>query len=246
MRRAIFLILIAITLLITAFFCWREFVIPDINYVDDTVETDAENQLTVKRLYAKGVDEDAYAEALEAIQNMTEGEFEEDDIVVAARKSGVPEFYPGFNFSVYKTGDEIYINGFVSAELAEGQQEMKFMLADVSFEAVAKQGLTIDEFDITPLVGHENDTFIRVNSAAAAAADLSKAAGFDIKLKGTGGSVTLQYVYKIQSDTFMPQTVLEDQLLQIQIDITTDENGNVKATYTAEPYSSLDEMEGNT
>jgi len=242
MRSVVFLVLIVITLVITAFFCWREFVIPEINYVDDTIET-SPNQLTVKRLYAKNVDEEAYAEALAAIQNMTEDEFDEDVIVVAARRSGMPEYYPGFNFSVYKSGESIYINGFVSVEFAERQEEMKFKLGNVNFEAVAKAGLSIKEFDVTPIVGHENEAFIKVNTDSAVAADLTKAADFDIILDGTSGTVTLQYIYSIQSDNFMPQDVLEEQLLQIQIDITTDENENIVAIFTVEPYSSVEDME---
>jgi len=253
MRRTVFLILIAVTLLITAFFCWREFILPEIDFVDDNVETDVVNQIIVKRLYASSVDPDAYAEALQSIQNMTEEEFDEDQVLYAAKKSGTPEFYPAFILSVIEDGEDIILQGFTDVKLAEGQKDLKFKLGNVNMEAVVKSVLTINEFNITPFedvktAPASKEIIPKINSDAAVAADLSKAAGFEIKMAKIGenetGSITLQYVYAIDTNTFMPRTVLEEQLLQIHIDISRDADGKVKAEFTPEPYSNLEDLEG--
>jgi len=242
MRIVIFVVLIVVTLLITAFFCWREFILPEIDFVDDCVETGVENQIIVKRLYAAYVDEEAYSEALYSIQNMTEDEFEEDEVLAAARKSGMPEFYPAFIIDVYRNGDDIFLKGFIDVKLAEGQEELKFKLGNINFEALTRHGLTIENFDITSFEGVNGIKTVKINSDNAVAADLSKASGFEIKMTGAG-SVTLQFVYTIESDTFMPRTALEEQLLQIHADISTDDDGKLKAIFTPEPYSNLEDLE---
>jgi len=237
MRRTVFLILIAVTLLITASFCWREFEVPDIKYVDDSVDTDVPNQIIIKRLYASAFDENAYAEALADMQNITQDAFDEDIVFTAAGKSGNPEFYPAFNFSVYTVGDDIYIRGFIDVRLAEGQKFLNFKFGALNFEAVANRGLTFESVDVTPAAGYENIRPTLVNSDEAVFADLSKAASFDIKMSmsGNDGSATLQYVYTIESDTFILHKKFENLLLRVQVDITADADGNIQATFTREP-----------
>ncbi|MCL1789216.1 MAG: hypothetical protein FWG33_02565 [Oscillospiraceae bacterium] len=241
MRRIVFIILAVVAAAIVGFFCWRAFLIPGINFVTDYTQILSGNHFKVQRLYAAEVDLDAFNQAVEEMMNATE--YTEEEILAAAIASGKPEFFPSFNFGIYRDGDEILLDGFVDIGLAEGQTDQRFKMENISLEVLITQGdLTIKDVDVIHLTENSDDSVVKVNSEQQALADISNAKAFRIKFDGENGSVTLRLIYNIEAGTLLPKTALEEQYLEIHAMITTGSAMNIEVEYVVEPYSSLEEI----
>ncbi|MCL2634248.1 MAG: hypothetical protein FWD34_07040 [Oscillospiraceae bacterium] len=239
MRRIVLIILTILVAGIVTFFCLREFAIPEIAYVTDYTKQAGDNQFTVWRLYAAQVDEAAFAEELEGIINMTE--YDEEEILKAAIASGNPEFYPAFSMNVYNAGTEIYLGGYIEVKLAEKQEELRFKFGEISLEAITRE-LIIEDIEIIPYAGSENEQLVKIMSPQKMAVDLTNAAAYTIKLNGTSGTVILQYKFTIEADTFLPKTVLTEQILRVHANITLGDDGNLTVEFINEPYSDLEDL----
>ncbi|MCL1903558.1 MAG: hypothetical protein FWF94_03990 [Oscillospiraceae bacterium] len=241
MRRIVFIVLAVIAAAIVAFFCWREFLVPEINFVADNTYSLSGNYFKVQRLYAAAVDMDAYNQELEYIMNTTE--YTEEEIFAAAIASGKPEFFPVFNFGLHRDGNDIVLDGFIDVELAEGQTEQRFEMENVSIEAVVTQGdLIIRDIEVVKLDKNGDESVVKVNSEQQAAADISNAKLFKIIMDGEEGAVTLRIVYSVKANSLLSKTALEEQYLEIHTNITKDVAMNLEAEYISEPYSNLEEL----
>jgi len=252
MRKIIFIVLIVIVAALVGFFCWREFSIPNINYVGD-YRSDSDHRIKIQRLYAAEVDFDAYNEELEAILNITD--YTEQDRLAAAIASGQPQFFPSFSLNMQREGDEIRIKGTIDSELAEKQKEERFKIDQISLEAIITAGaLEFDRVKTTPAIGGDDSSSVKIHADRQMAVDISDSPVFEIILTNESdegafganlsGTVTLQFIYSIRSDTFMPKTVLEEQLLQLHAIIESNEYGVFDVKFEIEPYSNMEELNG--
>jgi len=242
MRRIVFIILAVIVAALVGLFCWREFAIPGINFVADFTNSDSEHHIRVQRLYAAEVDHDAFNEALEKIMNTTE--YTEEEIYLAAIASGIPEFFPSFSIGVYREGEEIRVDSILGSDYAEGQKDRRFRLGDIGLEVVSAAGdLVIESVDVSREAKNEDNTVIRINSQQQAAVDLTGSTGFRITMNGDGGTVTLRFTYSIESDTFMPKTVLTEQFLELSVVITPGAGVNLDTAFIVSPYSNLEDLD---
>jgi len=240
MRRIVFIVLSVVVAALVGFFCWREFLIPEINFVGDFQKSDTGNHLTINRLYAAEVDHAKYDEAIDSILNLTE--YTEEERFQAAIASGIPEFYPSFNFIVHGNYSEIKLRGYISIEIADNQPENRFKFGEIGLE-VDSPNLEITEVNIVPYEGaNEQQQLTKIHTAQQAAADISNASSFEITMEGGSGTVTLQLVYSVQADTFLPKTMLTEQVIQIHAEISTNDDGTLNVEFIKEPYSNLEEL----
>jgi uncharacterized protein YxeA len=246
MRKIVFIVLAVIVVAVVVIFCVREFAIPNINYIADFIDDDSnapsvENRVKIRRLYAAEVDVDAFNNALEQITNRTE--FTDEEKLAAAMASGAPEFFPSFNFSLYRAEDgKIRVSGFIDIDTAEGQKNQRFKMGDVALEAIVEGGdLEIEDVEIAPLYENEEQGEIKIHSPQQAAVDITNARTFGIALNGDNGTLTLRFVYNVRSDTFLPKTVLEEQLMHVDLQISLDNLGRVRAQWDVQPYSNLED-----
>jgi hypothetical protein len=204
------------------------------------------------------VDFDAYNTALEEITNLTE--YTEEEKLAAAIASGRPEFFPQFHLTVHRVGDEVRLVGFVDTELAEGQKHEQFMFGGISLEAVTGGDFDIAKVEIAPLAGSGEETLTKILAGQQMAIDITNASAFEIILSGAdgealfdnmnpfgtsfNGTVTLQFIYSIDADIFIPKRVLEEQVLQVHAIISLNEFGGLDVEYILEDFSNLEEMNG--
>ncbi|MCL2071049.1 MAG: hypothetical protein FWH07_02310 [Oscillospiraceae bacterium] len=241
MRRIIFVVLAVVVAALVALLCWREFLVAGINFVADYTLSISGNHLKVQRLYAAEVDHEAFNAALNSITNTTD--YTEEEIFAAAIASGSPEFFPSFNLGMYRFENEVRLDGFVDIELAEGQSEIRYRMQNISLEIVVTQGeLVVERLDVVSTIDGGYESVIKVNSEKQAAADITDAKAFRIAMTGDEGSITLRFVYNIEADSFMPRTVLADQLLEVHVVFSPGVGANMDVEFIAEPYSHLGEI----
>ena len=240
MRKIIFIVLAVVVAALVALFCVREFVTPDINFVRDYSNPLSDNQLKIQRLYAADVDHEAFNKALEAMMNTTE--YTEEEIFAAAIASGTPEFFPAFNFSVYRADGETRVEGFIDIEVAEKQKNERFSIKNISLEAVVVGDLTIEDVNTISIYNDDDEPVIKINSTQSATVDISRAKLFRIALDGEDGTVTLRFVYSIQSIGLIPRIALEDQYLEVHAVITSGVGNNLEVQFITEPYSNLEDI----
>jgi hypothetical protein len=242
MRKIVFIILAIIVTAVVGVFVFLEMSVPGINFVTDRINDDVINQVTIQRLYAAQVDHDAYEAALELISRVSE--YTEEERFAAAIASGQPEFFPGFNLSVYRKNEEVRLLGFIDQSLADNQKTERYSMGEVSFEAVVTQGdFTIDDIEVTPNEGTQNLPLTKIFTPQTATVDISNALMFEIVLSGDSGAVNMQFIYSIVADTFMTRTMLTEQYLEVTAVITRNEIGDVEVEYITEPYSNLEELD---
>ncbi|MCL1867178.1 MAG: hypothetical protein FWF82_07200 [Oscillospiraceae bacterium] len=256
MRKIVFAVLGVIVIAIVAVFCVREFTVPNINYVGDSFDyapwSSNENSITIQRLYSAAVDFDAYNKALEEIIDTTE--YTEEERLAAAIASGVPEFFPSFNLSAYRTENEVRVSGFIDIGTAKGQKNNHFKMGNISLETIVGGDCRIDRVEVLPYSTSEEEerAITRIHSQNQAAIDISKARMFEIVLVNNNEdgeivensdfcSVTLQFVYNVDSDSFFSKTVLTDQLVLVNAAISIDEFGKTTTEWTAEPFSNMED-----
>jgi hypothetical protein len=228
---------------VVAFFCWREFLVPNINFVRDFAQSDSGTHLKVSRLYSKEIDHDAFEAELERILNLTD--YTEEEIFYAAIAAGEPAFFPTFNFGVNYINGQIHIDGFIDIDVAENQTEDRFIIGEIGLEAAVPEagGFTIDEVEIFPSDANGENPLPKIYNEQQAAVDITNAQAFRIRLDGIAGRVTIQFVYAVNADTFMPRAVSDEQVLLLHADIVRNDNGIIDIDWQIEPFSNLEELE---
>jgi hypothetical protein len=244
MRRVIFILLVIAVLGVIAFFGWREFRVPTINFVTDTVLEINENHFAVKRLYSAEIDQEAYDEALGSMLVLTE--YEEDERFQAALAAGRPSFIPTFNFVAASTNylgeGEVWVDGYITMSVAEGQTERRFRMGTTYLEAVTQGDLTIERFELFALPGSGTDPLPMIHSDTQAAVDITGQARFRVAMTGREGMLTLQFVYNVDVETPLILTVQEERLLQVHLLLSVNDFGILTTTFVAETYDSLEQL----
>jgi uncharacterized protein YxeA len=241
MRKIIFIVLILIVAGVVGFFTWNEFQIPGVNYVTDYTASMSTNQLRILRFYAAEVDIEAYEQELEKITTMTE--YTEEQKAEAAVRSGSPVLIPTFNIGINEIAGGVQIAGFIETSTAPNQTERRFRLGNVSLETDITAGeLIID--DISVFTHNNGDTpLTKIHSDTQSAFDITDASIFHINMTdGQAGSITMQFRYSVVADTLFTRTVLEEQILRLNITVNTNAAGIVEAEFDIEPFSNLEDF----
>lgn len=240
MRKATIIVLIAFVLAVMAgvvFFLYAGS--SDLTYVCDyktPTKSDYASALALKRLYSSHIDQTKTEEFSEKLLTT---EFTEEELLDAALKAGTPEFYPWFFFQIKKPlqSDELVLEGKMGQTLFEGQNSSKYTVSNLKMELTCED-LEIDAENtnvygtepplpdikkIVPVISEDGTIF---------AAPIDKIGSYEIGFKGTGGTIMVQYTFDIAAaNGIISKTVLEDQLVQIYITVSTDEEGKVTAEY---------------
>ena len=236
MRKIVFIVLAVVIAAIAVFFGWRELSIPDLNFVTDYTSANSSNHIKVQRLYSAEVDVAEYNKTIESIINTAE--YTDEEMLAAAAAAGKPEFFPAFSLGLYRQENEIRLDGFVTLELAPGQDEQRFHMESLNLESVISQGnLVIEQVDVTPSETHEDEIIYKINSEKTANVSLTNANGFEMVLNGDDGTVVMRFVYSVKSDSVISKVVLEEQVLEIHAVVSTGSAGNLEVEFTAQPYT---------
>ncbi len=244
MKKTLIIALIILVLAIIGVFAFFEFRISEITFVDDYVFDDEEtNKFSVKRLYSSDIDVEELNERIEKLILL---EFTEEEILRAALDAGTPEFYPSFNIDVVKREKDGVIVLSLSAlqELAEGQEKVNFSLDKTNLEIVTT-GFTMDEINAYTVDfdgEHLKSVGVLKNEAENGATfNLGEQGKADIELAGESGTIVIQYVYDIKTNTLFPETKYTDCFAAITVNVSTDENGELFVTYSKSEASTVDE-----
>ncbi|MCL1831878.1 MAG: hypothetical protein FWG45_03070 [Oscillospiraceae bacterium] len=248
MRKVVFIIIAVVAVGIVAFFGWREFRVPNINFVTDRAISARENSFRVERLYATEIDHDAYEAELEKMLVLTE--YDEEMRFQAAIAAGKPAFFPSFELVASTMpspleGDddlEVWLDGHVRINVAEGQTEGRFKLGEASIEAVAQGDLALKRVEVFAPPGAGADPLPLISTDTQAAVNITDQTSFRIVMTGNTGMLTLQFVYNVDVETPLVMTALEECVLQIHVMVTVNEFGGLETTFEAEDYSVLEQL----
>ena len=132
-------------------------------------------------------------------------------------------------------------------ELAEGQKTAELGMTNLRVEVITN-GITITE---ASAVSHDyldtkkEEAVLKNESGTGMTVSLGDYGETEMYLKGTAGTMTLQFVYDIKNNSILPKTVTENCFIRINLTVTTDENGRIETTFTKDPASTVEEyMEG--
>lgn len=245
MKKIAIIVLIVLVVGIVGFYTYISLSVPRIEYVSDTPKESGNGlDYSVKRLYSSDIDYDKLSEILD--KTLISTEFTEDDIYKAALAAGTPQFYPSFYFTVEPSDEEgeYRLYGTVNQEMAEGQTNTDFRCDSLVAECVASG------FTITEAVTKPTDSKIASFGAPVLSEDgtnlafsLGDTGYYEMLLKGTSGTVRLQFLYNVNTNSIFTQKVLEEQVLVVEVSIAEGERGIPSVTYTLENYSSTEDFE---
>ncbi len=243
MKRVIIVILILLVIGTVALYTYNEFRVREIVYVGDYEADVSGNTHSVKRLYSSDVDFDEYNAKLEDLISL---EFTEEEILKAALESGEPEFYPAFHTSVYKknNNDEFFtLSTKVIQQLAEGQTRANFTITNLRMEVITNN-ITIDEvvaYSQDNLSVERKEVPLMNEEGTGMTVELRNYGNTLISFNGTTGMAVIQYSFDIESVSLFPTKVLEDCFIRINVSVSEDEEGHIKAEYTVDEASTIDE-----
>jgi hypothetical protein len=260
MRRIVFIMLIIAVIAVVGLYTFLEYRVNDIVYVGGTWEIRAHGkEYIIRRLYNSGVDIDAFREKMEPLLINTE--FTEEEFIEWAKLSGEPELYLAFYYSVYPdsygnfsaSADNTILNLFsegdgffvlsarIFQETAIGQENFNFKPADLFLE-VTTDGPQIyllgDEFQSTGEKFPGNP--VKSDDGRSFAVELNDVFNYSFHVAGTG-TITLRYTYNITTDNLFSRTMLEKQLLIVNVYIELLPDGEYELEFTYEPFSTLEE-----
>jgi len=243
MKKAVIIVLILLVLGIVGYFVYTEFTVKEIAYVSSVENDNKEGRYSVKRLYSSDIDIEAFNKKVE---NLLLLEFSDEDIEAAALEAGTPQFYPAFHVLTYKPHDEennIYIYLKAVQEVAPGQKDVDYSMTDLRLE-VATTGVSIVEAEA---VGTDslnrtiNEAILKNDSGTGMMVELNDYGNVNLKLEGVTGNIVLQYTFDIRSNSLIPKTVLSGNLVNIKINVITNDAGDTEITYQLDPASTVDE-----
>ncbi len=250
MKKITIILLIILVLGIMAGVLYFAYSTGELTYVGDYRETKSSSyssSMVAKRLYSSNIDE----EKMEELSNsLITTAFTEEELLEAALKSGKPEFYPWFSFQVSKKAEDnqLYLEGRMGQTLFDEQVSSRFAATNIQMEMTVENAAVNSEksvvygaknFDtelhkITPIVAEDGSSL---------AAQLNDMGAFDLVLNGTSGTIMVQYTYDIiPTDGLFNKIVLEDQLIQIYITVTTADDGTLSASYEIVEASQVSDL----
>jgi hypothetical protein len=261
MRRTVFILLIIIVIGIVGLYTFLEYRVNDIVYVGEIWERRShDREYVIRRLYNSVVDVDAFRERVEPL--LISAEFTEEEFIEWAQLSGNPELYLAFYYSVYPDsygnfstsadssllsvygeGDDFYIlSARIVQESALEQTTFNFQITDLYLE-VTTVGPQIyllgEEFQIP-------DRFpgapVKSEDGRSMSVELGDVHDYSFNVAGTG-TVILRYTYNIATSNIFSRTMLERQLLIVNVEIIAEDDG-YRLEYSHEPFSSLEEFLG--
>ena len=246
-----FVLLILAVIAVVGGFAYLEFTAPDIAFVTDKNTSIMQEQgIVIRRLYSSGVNADAFADLVESRQK-SDIEFTEDDIFQAALAAGKPQFYPAFYLEggLEKGYDGSVWSAVIRPEFTDSMDSSECRLSGLTAEITLEGGLYADEYsvqyidDSLPSGVREMSATVITEERQGLLLDLDNAFGYNLKIKGTSGTITVLYSYDINNNSLFSKTMLTEQALQLQANVTIDANKGITVTYAPRPYSSIEEME---
>lgn len=259
--------LIVAVVAVVGLYTFLEYRVNSIVYVGGNWEVRAHGrEYVMRRLYNSGVDIDAFRERVEPL--LINAEFTEEEFNEWALYSGEPELYLAFHYSVYPdsysnfsmSADSTILNLFgegdaffvlsarINQESAIGQENFDFILSDLYLE-VTTDGpqiyLLSDEFQSTGGTGERfpGAPTIKSEDGRSLAAELGDTHDYSFHVAGTG-TVTLKYTYSVATSNIFSRTMLEKQLLIVNVNISMLPDGDYVLEYSYEPFATLEEFLG--
>lgn len=235
--------LILLVLGIVGFFVYNELNVKEISYVSDLEHNEGDGRYSVKRLYSSDIDIDSFNEQVDKLLML---EFSEEDILAAALRAGIPQFYPAFHILTYRpTGTEntVYMDLQAVQELAPGQKYADYCMDNLKLE-VMTTGISITEAEAVgtdSLNRTVNEAILKNEEGTGMMVALNDYGNVKMTFEGLTGSVVLQYTFDIRKNSLIPQTAVEGCLVMIRVNIITNDEGNTEVTYQLEPTSTIDE-----
>lgn len=211
----------------------------DITYVADyTTRLSDQTQYMLHRLYSSNIDQ---AKVEELISKTHSTFFSDEDIQKAALLAGTPQFYPTLCLDMDMSDKEdhnLIMNGQLFTALAPGQTISNYSIKNLTVEMVTT-GLTMVEGSaFKPTENNpENKLIYPVISVDGMnlAVFPEGSCSFSVNLSGNAGRVMLQLTYDVAiQGPFTSHTVLEDQMLIVNVDITINESGDYVYNFTNE------------
>lgn len=250
MKKITIILLIILVLGIMAGVLYFAYSSGDLTYVCDYQETKSSSyssSMIAKRLYSSNIDEKKMEELSNSLLTTA---FTEDELLAAALKSGKPEFYPWFSFQAKKKAEDtqLFLEGKFGQTLFENQTTSRFTVTNVKMEMTVENAVVNP--DATLVYGSENFsgemqriTPVIAEDGSSLAVQLGNAGAYDIVFEGTSGTIMVQYTYDIiPTDGLFKRLVLEDQLIQIYITVTTAADGTLTANYEIVDASQVSDL----
>ena len=137
----------------------------------------------------------------------------------------------------------IILSTKVVQQLAEGQKRANFTLANLRLEVITNN-VVIDEVSAS---SQDNLSVVRKEvplmneEGTGMTVELRNYGDTEIIFNGTSGMVVLQYSFDIESVSLFPTTVIEDCFIRINVSVSEDEEGHIKAEYSIDEASTVDE-----
>lgn len=246
MRKLTIITLILLVILIVAGVMIFTYTHNEISYVFDH-NTVTSTGLAVQRLYSSGINEE---EMNRLSGSLLTTSFTEDELLEAALRAGKPEFYPVFTFQVAKgDGDNtVALAGKIEQQLFDGQTTTDYSFRNLRME-VTSDTAYIDK-DKTFILGTnadgtlvERSTPIVAEDGSSLAVQLDAIGAYSIYLEGRTGTVMLQFTYDVITNrAIFNKTMLENQILQVYVTLTTQDDGSVGATFEVVEASEVSEL----
>lgn len=246
MRRITIFLLIILVIGIVAGVVVLTYSRSEIAYVFDHQSTTS-SSLAVKRLYSSGVNEE---EMNKLSQSLLTTSFTEDELLEAALKAGRPEFYPVFTFGVVRGDDDnsVILVGKIEQQLFDGQTSTDYSFTDLRLEVTSDSAI-INEENTNILGTNQEGTLVEkahpivASDGSSLAVQLDTIGAYEIGFDGRSGTIMLQYTYDVLTNrSIVKNVVLEDQILQVYVTLTTLEDGSVGANFEVVEASQVSEL----
>ena len=239
---ALIVLVIAIVVGVVIFTYSRD----EISYVFDHT-TVTPSGLAVNRLYSSGINEEEMNQLSDSLLTTS---FTEDELLEAALRAGRPEFYPVFTFQVAKGDDDnsVKLAGKVEQKLFDGQTSTDYSFRNLRLEVTSDSAYINEEK--TYILGTnpdgtavEKSTPIVAGDGSSLAVQLDAIGAYTIALEGRTGTIMLQYTYDVITNrALINNTMLEGQILQVYVTLTTLEDGSVGANFEVVEASEISEL----
>ena len=218
----------------------------EIRYVFDH-QTVTPSAIAVKRLYSSEISEEDMTKLSESLLTTS---FTEDELLEAALRAGKPEFYPVFTFQLSKGENDnvVLLAGGIEQKLFEEQTSTDYRFTNLRMEVTSSSAYIDEENTViygTNAAGTEIEkcTPIVAGDGSSLAAQLDAIGAYTIALEGRSGTIMVQYTYNVNTnrELFNP-TLLENQILQVYITLTTLEDGSLGASFEVVDASEVSEL----
>ena len=218
----------------------------EIRYVFDH-QTVTPSAIAVKRLYSSEISEEEMTRLSESLLTTS---FTEDELLDAALRAGKPEFYPVFTFQLTKGENDnvVLLEGGIAQQLFEEQTSTDYRFTNLRME-VTSSAAPIDEENTTIFGTNTEGTKIEksipivAEDGSSLAVQLGAIGAYTIALEGRTGTIMMQFTYDVITNrALFNNTVMENQILQVYINLTTLEDGSVGANFEVVEASEVAEL----